>query len=154
MLLENKYKVDKKMVNYLKKHYVVLMIIFVPIIIAVIMLLYLSMNKKGKEDYIEIFNENQNIFVQISSSLMPLGYEMSIVKESEKIVVIQNENASEISQYPLDEEIKNNIERVMRDVGIRSINKSNTYLEFVFDTNKDLHSISYAEDKNQLISYT
>lgn len=142
------------MVDFFRKHYVILMIILVLIIIAVIVLLFLSMNKKEKEDYIEVFNKNKNVFTQISSSLMPLGYEMSIVKESGEIVVRQNGNVSEISQYSLDDETKSNIERVIRDAGIRDINKSNTYLEFVYDSNKDLYSIAYATDKNQLISYT
>lgn len=85
---------------------------------------------------------------------MSLENEMIIIKESGKIVVKQNGSTTEISEYMLDEETKNNIERAIGDMGIQSINKSNTYLEFVYDNNKDLHSIAYATDKNQLDCYT
>ena len=68
------------------------------------------MNKKGKEDDIEIFNNNKNTFVEISSSFIQLGYEMSIVKKSGKIFVEQNGNVTAFSEYPIDYETKSNIE--------------------------------------------
>ena len=142
------------MVNFFKKNFVMLLITCILIVITVLVFLYLNMNKKGKDNYIDAFRKNQNIVEEISSSLMSLKNEMSILKESGKIVVRQNGNTTDISEYILDEETKSNIERAIRDMGIRSINKSNTYLEFVYDSNKDLHSIAYTTDKNQLISYT
>ena len=49
---------------------------------------------------------------------------------------------------------KSNIERVIRDLGIRRITKSSTDIEYVYNRNKDSHSIAYATDKNSLNSYT
>ncbi len=143
-----------KMVDFFKRHFVMLLIACVLIVITVIVFLYLNMNKKGKENYIATFHKNKNIVEEISSSLMSIENEMSILKESGQFVVSQNGKTTEISEYILDEETKSNIERAIKDMGIGSINKSNTYLEFVYDSNKDLHSIAYTTDKNQLISYT
>ena len=142
------------MVDFFKKHFIMLLITCVLLVAIIIMFLYLGTNKKGKEYYIEIFQKNQNIFEDIFSNLMSLENEISIIKESGKIIAIQNGNRIEITDYILDEETKSNIERVIRDLGIRRITKSSTDIEYVYNSNKDSHSIAYATDKNSLNSYT
>ncbi len=140
--------------GFLKKHIIIIMSVLVLIIIVVIMLFHFGMNKKGKEDYIEMFYENKNTFEEISNSIISLEYDVSILKESGKIIVKQNKNAVEISKSSIDEQTKNNIKRAISDLDIRSINKINAYIEFIYSSKKDFHGIVYATDKNQLSSFT
>lgn len=153
MLLGNNAK-EMKMLNLIKKHSLLTLIICLLLVITVIVLLYLSMNKNREEDYVEIFHDNKKVFEELSSSLMSLEHGMSIFEESGKIIVRKNGNNTELSEYFRDEETKSNIERAIRDLGIRSIGKINGYLEFTYYSKKDSYSIVYATNKNQLNSYT
>ncbi len=153
MLLENKHKGDK-MLNLIKKHSLLTLTICLLLVITVIVLLYLSMNKKREEDYVEVFQDNKKVFEELSSSLMSLEHGMSIFEESGKIIVRKNGNNTELSEYFRDEKTKSNIEKAIRDLGIRSIGKINEYLEFTYYSKKDSYSIVYATNKNQLGVYT
>lgn len=142
------------MLNLIKKHSLLTLIICLLLVITVIVRLYLSMDKKSEEDYIEIFQDNKKVFEELSSSLMSLEHGMSIFEESGKIIVSENENNTELSEYFRDEETKSNIERSIRDLGIRYIDKINEYIEFTYYSKKDSYSIVYATNKNQLRGYT
>ncbi len=153
MLLGNKHKEDKK-VGSLKKYIIIFTIVLVLIIIAAIMFFWLSSDKKDKEDYIEIFYRNKDAFEEMSNSLMSIEHEMSVFKESGKIVVKQKGSTIEITEYPVGEETKNNIKRAISNLGIRNISKTDTSLQFVYNSKKDFHGIVYAADKSQLTGFT
>ncbi len=142
------------MLNLFKKHSVLTLVICLLLVITVIVRLYLSMDKKSEEDYIEIFQDNKKIFEELSSSLMSLEHGMSIFEKSGKIIVRKNGNNTELSEYFRDEKIKSNIKRAIRDLGIQSITKINEYLKFNFYSKKDSYNIVYATDKNQIEGYT
>ncbi|WP_235836039.1 hypothetical protein EPD62_013335 [Acetivibrio thermocellus] len=141
-----------KIVSFLKKHVPALVLILILLIGATALFFYI--NEKEKQDYIEIFRRNKSIFEEISTELMPLEYGTTVSKEAGKIVVKQNGNITEIFQYPIDEETKTNIRRAINDFGVKSINKTDECLKFIYSSKRDFHALVYTADKSKLTGFT
>ena len=124
------------------------------IIIAVITIVYFNIGKKGKESYTDMFRENRDVLNELSSSLMSLEYELSIYRDSKEIHITLNGKTVGISELSIKEDIKNEIKIAMKDMNLRSIEGTKTYIEFIFNSHKDRHSIVYTINKSELDSYT
>lgn len=142
------------MVNLIKKKSILSFIICLLFVITAITLPYLSMNNKSEKNYVNIFQENKKIFGELASSFISLEHGMSIFEESGKIIVRKNGKNTELSEYFQGEKTKSNIEKAIRELGIRSIGKINEYVEFTYYSKKGSYSIVYATNKNQLRVYT
>lgn len=150
-----------------KKRYIVFSILGVIGAIALVLIIYNSKQEIGTtinqnteienkeiENYMEIFYKNKDGFTELSRSLMILENDISITKESNEILVVMDGKEQGISENSLDQETKASIIDAMNNLDLRSIDKTDTYIEFSYNSLTDRYSIVYTADRNQLDSYT